>query len=70
MHEGHMHGKAWKRIMGARDLIRNGAVWRVGMSLNIRIWGDRWLPMMNHHSICSLVLLNPSLSDVAHLIDN
>ncbi len=61
---------AWKRIMGARDLIRKGAVWRVGTSLNIRIWGDRWLPMTNHHSICSLVLSNPSLSDVAHLIDN
>uniref|UniRef100_A0A2N9GZI9 Reverse transcriptase domain-containing protein n=1 Tax=Fagus sylvatica TaxID=28930 RepID=A0A2N9GZI9_FAGSY len=35
---------AWKSIMGARDVIRKGSIWRIGDGKNIKIWGDRWLP--------------------------
>uniref|UniRef100_A0A2N9IE82 Reverse transcriptase domain-containing protein n=1 Tax=Fagus sylvatica TaxID=28930 RepID=A0A2N9IE82_FAGSY len=61
---------AWKSIMSARDVIKKGAIWRVGTGSNIQIWGDRWLPTPHHHLITSPRLPNSDLSQVAHLIDH
>jgi len=30
--------------LGARFVILNGLIWRVGNGRDIKIWGDRWLP--------------------------
>jgi hypothetical protein len=35
---------AWKSIAASRNLLKNGANWRVGNGSSIRIWGDRWMP--------------------------
>lgn len=35
---------AWRSIMSAYDLLKNGLVCRVGDGKDIKIWGDRWLP--------------------------
>ncbi|XP_050290614.1 uncharacterized protein LOC126728906 [Quercus robur] len=34
----------WKSIMLARDVISNGALWRIGDGKDIQIWQHRWLP--------------------------
>ena len=34
---------AWKSTMLARDVISNGALWRVGDGKDIRIWEHRWI---------------------------
>ena len=55
---------AWKGIMGARDLIAKGSIWRVGTGSNIRIWRDRWLPDAHTHCITSPPPPNISISHV------
>ena len=35
---------AWKSIMLARDVISNGALWRIRDGKDIQIWQHRWLP--------------------------
>ena len=35
---------AWRSIMAAQSVVREGIKWRVGNGRNIQIWGDKWLP--------------------------
>jgi hypothetical protein len=35
---------AWRSIYGARDLIEEGMMWRIGNGEAVQIWGDRWIP--------------------------
>jgi hypothetical protein len=35
---------AWRSMLSARELVHQGAVWRIGNGEQVRIWGDRWLP--------------------------
>jgi hypothetical protein len=39
---------AWQSILKARDVIKNGIVWRVGNGKTIKIWRQRWL-LEDHH---------------------
>jgi hypothetical protein len=41
---GHHPSYAWQCICQAREMLEMGLGWRVGNGLNIRIWGDAWLP--------------------------
>ena len=34
---------AWKSIIKGREVIRRGAIWRIGRGESIRVWGDNWL---------------------------
>ena len=36
---------AWRSIIAAQQLVRNGSRWRIGNGAKVRIWGDRWLPL-------------------------
>ena len=36
---------AWKSIFKGRDVIRHGAIWRIGDGKSVNIWGDRWLSL-------------------------
>jgi hypothetical protein len=58
---------AWKRIMGARQVIKKGSIWRVGNGDHIRIWGERWLPVAHHHTIISPRPQQTTVTHVAHL---
>ncbi len=60
---------AWKSILGARNLIEKGSIWRVGSGNNVRIWGTRWLPSTPHNVVISPCPSNSTLSLVSHLID-
>uniref|UniRef100_A0A2N9GCE4 RNase H type-1 domain-containing protein n=1 Tax=Fagus sylvatica TaxID=28930 RepID=A0A2N9GCE4_FAGSY len=60
---------AWKSIMGAREVIKKGSIWRIGNGEHIRIWGERWLPVAHHHTIISPRSQQTTVTHVAHLID-
>ena len=51
---------AWKSILGARDVIKKGMVWRIGNCQAVRIKEDKWLPMKP-----SRVILSPLPSVMA-----
>ena len=34
---------AWKSIIKGREVIKKGAVWRIGGGKSVRVWGDNWL---------------------------
>jgi hypothetical protein len=34
----------WKAIMHGLDLLKKGAIWRVGSGTQIKIWRHSWLP--------------------------
>ena len=44
---------AWKSIIGARDVIRKGMVWRIGDGNSVRVKEDKWLPQKGSRSIIS-----------------
>ena len=60
---------AWKSILGARNMIGKGTIWRVGSGNNISIWGSWWLPSTPHNSVISPRPPNSTLQLVRHLID-
>jgi hypothetical protein len=60
---------AWKSIMGAREVIKKGSIWRIGNGDHIKIWGERWLPVAHHHTIISPRPQQTTVTHVAHLID-
>ena len=35
----------WKSVIKGREVIKCGAVWRIGLGSSIRLWGDNWLPV-------------------------
>jgi hypothetical protein len=61
---------AWKSILGARNLIVKGSIWRVGSGNNIPIWGSRWLPSTPHHRVISPRPPHTTLTVVRHLMDD
>ncbi|XP_030936331.1 uncharacterized protein LOC115961495 [Quercus lobata] len=44
---------AWKSIISARDVIREGMVWRIGNGQSVRIREDKWLPVQSNRSVIS-----------------
>ena len=44
---------AWKSIIRGREVIRRGAIWRIGDGKSVDIWGDRWLPLKHLPKILS-----------------
>ena len=64
-----MGSYAWKRILSARDVIRRGMVWRVGMEERVRIQEDRWLPDKTNGSVISSLSQVAAKTKVSSLID-
>ena len=44
---------AWKSIIKGRNVIKRGAVWRIGLGNSIHVWGDNWLLVKNKPIIIS-----------------
>ena len=49
--EGRGGSYAWKSILHGREVIRQGAKWRVGNGESIKVWEDNWLPSLSHPRI-------------------
>jgi hypothetical protein len=41
---GNMPLYVWRSIWSARDLLREGLIWRVGSREEIKIFKDKWIP--------------------------
>uniref|UniRef100_A0A2N9HGY6 RNase H type-1 domain-containing protein n=1 Tax=Fagus sylvatica TaxID=28930 RepID=A0A2N9HGY6_FAGSY len=55
-------------ILKARDVIKNGIVWRVGNGKSIKIWKQRWLLEDNHHKVITPIPSILADSTVSELI--
>ena len=44
---------AWKSILSARDVIREGMVWRIGNGQSVRIREDKWLSVQSNRLVIS-----------------
>ena len=60
---------AWKSILKGREVIRKGALRRVGDGKQIKIWGDNWLPLQSLAKITTPVLFGQENSNVEVLIN-
>jgi hypothetical protein len=60
---------AWRSLMAACDVLKNGLVWRVGDGRDICIWGDKWIPTPISFSIQSPQQILPVDAKVVELID-
>ena len=38
----------WRSILTTQDIIRRGAIWRIGRGDHVQIWKDPWLPDMTN----------------------
>lgn len=43
----------WKSIIKGREVIRRGAIWRIGDGQSVQVWRDNWLPGKNMARILS-----------------
>jgi hypothetical protein len=50
---GNRLSQAWRSILAAKDLVKEGAIWRIGNGDDVRVWGDKWLPTPTSHSVQS-----------------
>ena len=60
---------AWKSIMKGRNMIKQGAKWRIGSGGAIHIWGENWLPNLGHPKVLSPRVEGRGVNLVADLID-
>ena len=61
---------AWKSILGARDVIRRGMVWRIGNGQDVRIKEDRWLPIKSNRVAISPLTSVQAETRVCSLINH
>ena len=61
---------AWKSILGARDVIQKGMVWRIGNSQSMRIKEDNWLPVKANKKVISPLTTVQLKTKVGSLINH
>ena len=44
---GHNPSYTWRSIMAAQNLVKKGIRWRIGNGANVRVWMDKWLPVLD-----------------------
>ena len=59
----------WRSILRGRDVIKRGAVWRIGDGTSVHIWNDRWLPGAVNNKIISSAIVANNNATVSSLID-
>ena len=60
---------AWKSIIKSRNMIKQGAKWRIGLGRAIHIWGENWLPNSGYPKVLSPQVEGRGVNLVADLID-
>ena len=59
----------WKSIIKGMEVIKCGAVQRIGLGNSIQVWGDNWLPVENNPRVLSPKLDESGTVWVSDLID-
>ena len=59
----------WRSILASKDLIQNGVIWSMGDRGNVRVWGNKWLPMPTSFSLHSPKPTHVQNMKVCDLID-
>ena len=67
---GHNPSYTWRSLISAQSLVIEGMRWRVGNGANIKIWQDKWLPLVSSHKVLSPRLFLSADMNVADLIDS
>ena len=60
---------AWKSILSAREVVKNGTVWRIGDGNSVGIREDKWLPEQCYSKVTFALPSIPPNSKVSYLID-
>ena len=60
---------AWQSILKAREVVKQGAYWRIGDGTKVQIRGDKWLPDKSTKHIISPQKNLPMNAKVCALID-
>ena len=60
---------AWKSILHGRDVVPDGACWRVGNGKSIKIWQHHWLPRKHPTKVLSPMVETMEEATVDCLID-
>jgi hypothetical protein len=60
---------AWRSILKARELVKEGLIWRIGNGESVPIWGAKWLPIKSTHCVQSPVSILTGTAVVKDLID-
>lgn len=60
---------AWRSIISAKMIIEKGIIWRIGDGEDVRVWGDKWIPIPLTFSIQTLVHILQADANVKDLID-
>jgi hypothetical protein len=60
-----LHGRAFL----AKDILKEGLIWRIEDGRDAKIWQDKWLPTPTTYAIQSLRALLPANATVSVLID-
>ena len=60
----HIHGKA----SSAKPVIEHGTMWGIGDGADVRVWGDKWIPMPSTFLVQSPINILPHDAKVQELI--
>jgi hypothetical protein len=60
---------AWRSVWSAKNLLKEGLIWRVGDGKDIKIWQDRWVPSPQTYSIQSPISMLDADARVSSIID-
>ena len=66
---GYNPSYAWRGMMNAPNLLKEGLVWRVRNGASIRIWKDKWILSPSTYAIQSPIKLLDADAKVKELID-
>ncbi|KAH1122871.1 hypothetical protein J1N35_006031 [Gossypium stocksii] len=64
--DGSIEGANVRSICGARDLIAEGLIWRIGNGSSVNIWNDPWIPGLGNNRLLVQKIL-PHLTTVNQL---
>lgn len=60
---------SWRSIRGARKIVEEGILWRVGNGNQISLWKDRWIPSPNTYKVGSPQRVLGAMVLVSELVD-
>lgn len=63
--DSQMGSQAWRSILKGRDVIKQGARWRIGNGNSVNVWFKNWLPSLSYPKI-----LSPLIDDAQEITVN